>query len=112
MTETFAKVVETVRAEGTNTLRLTFPHDGGLAKRRCELTEHRSSIAEAVHRAAGKAIHVEFDLAPPPAPKVTEQPAANRPTRMQRMREIEGNPLVKSCVELFDAEILRIERPR
>jgi DNA polymerase-3 subunit gamma/tau len=112
MTETFAKVVESVRSEGVGTLRLTFPHDGGLAKRRCELPEHRSAIAEAVHRAAGKAIHLEFDLAPPPAPKVTEQPAANRPTRMQRMREIEGNPLVKSCVELFDAEILRIEKPR
>ncbi len=112
MTETFAKVVTTVRAEGVNTLRLTFPHDGGLAKRRCELPEHRSAISEAVHRAAGKAVHLEFDLAQPPAPAVTEQPSASRPTRMQRMREIEGNPLVKSCVELFDAEILRIERPR
>jgi hypothetical protein len=26
------------------------------------------------------------------------------------MREIEANPLVKSCVELFDAEIVRIEK--
>jgi DNA polymerase-3 subunit gamma/tau len=112
MTETFARVVQGVKAEGDRTLRLTFPHDGGLAKRRCELPEHKHALAEAVARAAGQVIQLEFEIAAPPAIEVAAEPAPNKPSRIQRMREIESNPLVRSCVDLFDAEIVRIEKPR
>ncbi len=92
-------------------MRLTFPHDGDLARRRCELPEHKNALADAIERAAGQVIQLEFDIAKAPAPEKAVEPAPNKPSRMQRMREIESNPLVKSCVDLFDAEIVRIEKP-
>jgi DNA polymerase-3 subunit gamma/tau len=110
MTETFARVVQRVQAVGERTLRLTFPHDGALAKRRCELPEHRAALSAALSNVTGLPITLEFDLAQTPVPEDSPPPATNKPTRLQRMREIEANPLVKSCVELFDAEIVRIEK--
>jgi DNA polymerase-3 subunit gamma/tau len=110
MTETFARVVQRVQAIGERTLRLTFPHDGALAKRRCELPEHRTALSDALTRVAGQNIALEFDLAKAEETDDRPPPATNKPSRLQRMREIEANPLVKSCVELFDAEIVRIEK--
>ena len=112
MTETFARVVQTIAAVGDRTLRLTFAHDGELARRRCELPEHRTAINEAVNRAAGQTIQLEFDIARRPVEKKVEEPTQPKPSRVQRMREIESNDLVRSCIELFDAEIVRIEKPK
>ncbi len=112
MTESFAKVVQRVQADGERTLRLTFPHDGALAKRRCELPEHKTALSDAVSQTAGQVIHLEFELAKAPMVEKRVEPTSNKPSRMQRMREIESNSLVRSCVDLFDAEIVRIEKPK
>ena len=52
-------------------------------------------------------------LPPPPKPKPqAEKSAAPKIGRMQRMREIEANPLVQSCIEQFDAKIDRFDMPK
>lgn len=112
MTETFARVVERVEPIGDNRLRLVFPGDAGLALQRCQLPEHQSALVESISREAGKPIRLEFAAAPKPARAKAEPTPVNRPSRQQRMREIEANPLIQSCVELFDAEIVRIEKPK
>jgi DNA polymerase-3 subunit gamma/tau len=112
MTETLARAVERVEPVNPQTLRLVFPAESSLALRRCELPEHKTALCEAITDAAGQPLKVELHLAPPVAEPKQQEPAATRPSRMQRMREIEANPLVKSCVDLFDAEIVRIDRPR
>ena len=110
MTEAFARMVSKVVAVGTHQLRLEFPANGNLAMRRCELPEHRNGIVNAVSKCAGRDIILEYYLAEPvAAPKKTEV-AGNKPSRIQRMREIEANALVKSCIDLFSAEIVRIDR--
>ncbi|MGI9473724.1 MAG: DNA polymerase III subunit gamma/tau [Rubripirellula sp.] len=110
MTETFARVVTKVHAVGDHQLQLEFPAGGALAMKRCDLPEHRNAISEAVAKRAGTPISLEFVLsATKEKPKVVE-PTANKPSRLQRMREIESNDLVKSCVDLFGAEIVRIEK--
>lgn len=110
MTEAFARMVTKVVAVGTQQLRLQFPANGNLAMKRCELPEHRNAIAQAVSQRAGRDITLDYYLAEAAiAPKKTET-AVNKPSRIQRMREIESNELVRSCIELFSAEIVRIDR--
>jgi DNA polymerase-3 subunit gamma/tau len=111
MTETFARVVEKVSAIGDQRLRLVFPADCALAMKRCELPEHKTALTRAVSRIAGKPIALEFESAPPITQPAKVEPTAKKPSRQQRMREIEANELVKSCIELFDAEIVRIDKP-
>ena len=111
MTEGFARVVEKVSAVGDDQLRLMFPADSQLAIRRCEMPEHRTAISQAVSQQAGIPITLAFELAPAKVEPKRVEPAVSKPTRAQRMREIEANAFVKSCVDLFDAEIVRIDKP-
>jgi DNA polymerase-3 subunit gamma/tau len=112
MTETLARAVERVEPVDRQTLRLVFPAESSLARRRCELPEHHTALCQAIADAAGQPLKVELHLAPAAAAPKQPEPVINRPSRMQRMREIEANPLIKSCVDLFGAEIVRIDRPR
>ena len=110
MTEAFARMVSRVVAVGTQQLRLEFPANGNLAMKRCELPEHRNTIATAVSQHAGREIILEYFLAEPISEPKKAETSGNKPSRIQRMREIETNELVKSCIEHFNAEIVRIDR--
>ena len=112
MTETFAKVVTKVQASGDEYLTLVFPADGMLAMKRCELPEHKTVISNAVTAVAGRPITLEFKAAAPADSQQQAEPVAKGPSRMQRMREIEPNDLVKTCIEVFDAQIVKIDKPR
>lgn len=110
MTEAFARMVSKVVAVGTQQLRLEFPANGNLAMKRCELPEHRNTIVQAVSKRAGRDITLDYYLTEAvPAPKKAET-TGNKPSRIQRMREIEANELVRTCIDLFSAEIVRIDR--
>lgn len=112
MTESLARMVETFEFSGTNAAKLHLPHDSNLAKRRLESPEPREAIMTALREVTGENISFEVILSGQPAPKNTPAPQATKPSRMQRMREIENNPLIQDCLELFDAEIVKIEKPR
>jgi len=112
MTETFARAVERVEAIGENRLKLIFPAEAGLAMQRCQLPEHQSALMESLSRVAGKPIKLDFAASPARAKPADEPKPVNRPSRQQRMREIESNPMIQSCVELFDAEIVRVDKPK
>jgi len=112
MTETFAKVVQHVQATGDNTLTLVFPANAALAMKRCELPEHKTVISNAVTSAAGRPITLAFKAAPRIDEPKDVEPVAKGQSRMERMREIESIELVKSCVEVFEAQIVRIDKPR
>ncbi len=112
MTETLARAVSRVIAE-EGKLRLVFPGESKLAFQRCESAQHKGPLTRAVSHLAGRDIVLELQLAPPK--QVSAQPVAVDParSRMQRMKEIEANPLVKACVEVFEAEIVKIDnKPR
>jgi DNA polymerase-3 subunit gamma/tau len=112
MTETFARVVDHVEIVGDNRLRLVFPGDARLALQRCQLPEHQTALVDVISRLAGKPIKLDFAAGPKTEAPQSEPALVNRPSRQQRMREIESNPLIQSCVELFDAEIVRIDKPK
>ena len=112
MTESLARLVERFEYTSPRSAKLHLPHDSNLAKRRLESTEPREAITAALKQVTGDHITFEVILGSKPVQKnvPTAQPA--KPSRMQRMREIENNPLIKECLALFDAEIIGIEKPR
>ncbi len=111
MTETFARVVEQVRP-GSQSIALVFPASATLAMKRCELPEHKTVLHEAIQRIANRAITVTLECAPAKVVETQVEMVTPKTNRIQRMREIESNELIRSCVELFGAEIVRIEKPR
>ena len=110
MTEAFARMVSKVVAVGTQQLRLEFPANGNLAMKRCELPEHRNTIVQAVSQRAGRDIALDYYLAETVAAPKRAETSGNKPSRIQRMREIEANELVRTCIDLFSAEIVRIDK--
>lgn len=110
MTESFARMVNKVVAVGDQQLRLEFPANGNLAMKRCELPEHRNTIVQAVSQRAGRDIILDYYLAEAVAAPKKPETTVNKPSRIQRMREIEANELVRTCMDLFNAEIVRIDR--
>ncbi|TWU41557.1 DNA polymerase III subunit tau [Novipirellula aureliae] len=111
MTETLSHAVKQVVAE-EGRLRLIFPGEAKLAYSRCDHPQHRNSLAEAVSALAGREIILELQLAPPKAVVKKEAPIPAGKARLQRQKEIENNEMVKSCIEIFEAEIVKIEKPR
>ena len=112
MTESFARMVEKIEVTGPASLKLYLPFDGTLAKRRFDTPEHRDAIASQLSSAAGRKIRLEVDLLAQPRQRPEPPTSNSKPSRMQRMREIENNPLVKECLELFEAEIAKIDKAR
>ncbi len=112
MTATLARSVQSVELQGENRLRLVFPADSKMSMRRIDLPEHKNALAGAVARLSGQNVNLEFVAAPPAAAEQKPAPRQTGKDRIQRMREIEGNPLVQACVELFDAEIVKVDQPR
>lgn len=112
MTESLARMVERIEVSGNHSLRLHLPHDANLAKRRLDSSEHREAILQALEETTGRKITVEVVMLPSPMRREPPETQTPKPSRMQRMREIENNELIKDCLELFDAEIVSIDKPR
>ena len=112
MTATLARSVQRVELRGEHKLRVVFPADSKVTMRRIDLPEHKTALLDALARLSGRELQLEFVAAP--APVAEEKPVARNPgkDRIQRMREIEGNPIIQACVELFDAEIVKVDQPR
>ncbi|MFG0268300.1 MAG: DNA polymerase III subunit gamma/tau, partial [Rhodopirellula sp. JB055] len=112
MTATLAKAAERVDSPEPGVLRLVFPGSSGLALSRCQMPEHKDEILRTLARVTGRRATLQFEAT---AVKKAEPVAAAKPknrNRMQRMREIQANPLVQACVELLGAEIVRVDTPR
>ena len=112
MTATLARNVISVAPVRAGHLRLTFPAESNLAMRRCETTEHVAEITSTLSRLTGTPMTIEFHAAAPKARPKVAAAVAKGPSRMQRMKDLENNPLIQACVETLGAEIVRIDRPR
>ncbi|TWU48510.1 DNA polymerase III subunit tau [Rubripirellula tenax] len=110
--QSLARQIDHAEYLGPDRLRLVFPAEAGLTMRRCDAPDNRSALVDAVSEVVGQRVSLEYHAAPPKAKPVKVESTAPKPTRMQRMREIESNPLVRSCVEAFGAEIVRVDRPK
>jgi len=112
MTESLARMVERFEFIGANSAKAELPHDSNLAKRRLESPESREAITRALREVTGQHITFEVTLSPHSQNRLEQKPQSNKPSRAQRMREIENNQLVKDCLKLFEAEIVNVDSPR
>ena len=110
MSESLARMVEKVEATGSNTAKLHLPHNSSLAKRRLEAPEQRDAIMQVLKEITGGNISFEVVLQNPPTNAQQVQQKISKPSRMQRMREIENNQLIKDCLEVFEAEIINVDQ--
>ncbi len=111
MTESLARAVQRVECLGPGQLRLVFPAKSKLAMSRCDSPGHRDAIVKTLTALAGQKVSLEF-FAEAGSSEPILAPKASGVTRMHRMRELENHALVKSCIELFEAEIVKIDHPR
>lgn len=111
LTADFARQAASIEPLGSNRLRLVFPAEKELAKRSCERGDRKSRLEATIKAVSARDVHVECDLCAISAtpPKPTKTPAAV--ARRQLMRDAEGHPMVQELIELFEAEIVRVDPP-
>jgi DNA polymerase-3 subunit gamma/tau len=111
MTADYARAAQRVRWSDGDRLIVTFSAERSLQKQSCERADRRQKLEVSLQGVAGRPVRLEFELlaatAPPPGPR---KPAAAN--RVQRMRELERNPLVSQAKAIFEAEIVDIAEPR
>ena len=100
-----------------STIKMEFPAGAGLALKRMDLPEHRGPFCEALSALAGQKVGIELVASkraadPKAAPAKAVSPKQSAKERMERMREIEAHPWVQTCVEQFDAQIVKVDPKR
>ena len=106
MTGDFAAAATTVAISAPNTLVVGFPAHYTLQKESCERPERREKIELLLAKLTGHKVHIKFELLPDEV-AATEQPA-NKSNRQQR-RDLEQDPLIRQAMDVFDAELIRVE---
>lgn len=110
MTADFARYAERVVSNGPDRLVASFRAAYILHKESCERPERRSKLEQALSQVAGRPMRLDFELQDAgSAEEAKPQPVQS--TR-QRWREKEKHPLVRRAIEMFDAEVVRIDEPR
>jgi DNA polymerase III subunit gamma/tau len=108
----FASTYERAAISAPNKLVISFPGRYNQAKLFCERPEQFPELERAVAEAAGRPLRLEFVSLP--EEKVSPPKRANsRPTLEQRQRTAAKaeHPMVRRAVELFGAEVVRIDEP-
>ena len=94
-----------------NRLVISFERRYDSAKAFCEMGDRRGRLENVLREVTGQAIRLEFELLEDASPRPSSRTQFGG-TRRQQMWEVAGRPLVRSALNLFDAEIMRIEEPR
>jgi DNA polymerase-3 subunit gamma/tau len=100
-----------VATPAPNRLVVTFPPGYTLQKEGCERPERKARIEQALSRITGREMRVDFELLEDTQPALRKQ-APPPPTHRQRLRQVEQQPFVRRAMELFDAEVTRLEESR
>lgn len=106
MTGDFLRAAETVAISAPNLLVVRFPASYTHAKESCERPERREKIEKLLAEITGTRVKVQCELLP-----ASEAESSPRIVKSQRenMRDAEQVPLVREAMDVFDAEMTRIE---
>ncbi len=63
----------------------------------------------ALKQLVGQDVKVECTMAAPASKDIKKASKPSSKDRMLRLREIEGHPLVQACVEVFGAEVVKVD---
>jgi hypothetical protein len=110
MTADYGSFYDHVAISAPNCLVVSFKIGYTLQKESLERPERRATVEQALASVTGKRVKVQFELLPDDeSAKETARPVASL---RQLRRDVEKNAMVHAAIELFDAEIDRIDRPR
>ena len=106
----YATRAEHVATFAPNQLVVSFPARYNSCKSFCDRQDRRKKLEEVLAHVTGRQIHLQLEL-------LDEQPAdkqpPNRPkSRQQMIHEVTARPLVRQALELFDAEVTRVDESR
>ena len=110
MTSGYAAGASSVAISAPNRLVVTFPLGYTLHKDNCERPERRAKIERAAREIAGGFVGFEFRV--DSAQQAPKRPVPTAASRAQALREVEKHPFVREVMTVFDAEILRLTRPK
>ena len=110
MTGDNASQADHVAISAPNRLVVFFRTRYNSCKAFCERPDRREKLEQALAAVTGEPIRLEFQLLEDPTERAAEkpQPVSTR----QRIRQANSQPVVRQAIELFDAEVLRVEEPR
>lgn len=109
----WASLYERVAIIAPNKLVISFPGRYNQAKLFCERPEQSAELERAVAEAAGQHLRLELVLLPEDKPVGVVKKPSSRPSLEQRQRTAARaeHPMVRRAVELFGAEVVRVEEP-
>ena len=101
---------ETAAISAPNQLTVGFPRRYNSCKTFCESAERQAELEQALLQVTGKSLRLRFNLLDDEkTPPVAAPPVVSR---RQQMRELASHPTVRHAIEIFDAELVRIDHPR
>ncbi len=108
MTADFASYYDHVAISAPDSLVVHFREGYTLQKESCEQPDRKAHLERTMARILGRPVRIDIAV----IPDGKQAPAAPAPTMFQLMRERESHPWVRQTVELFDAEVIRVDVPR
>jgi DNA polymerase-3 subunit gamma/tau len=112
MTRDFASKAESIAIIGPN--RVLVRHRKAYNKEQCEKPDRKARLEQALSRAAGTGVRLDFELLPE-IPAANGAPSTPVPSaaqsRQRRFKTAERNLLVRQAIEMFDGEIVNVVEP-
>jgi DNA polymerase-3 subunit gamma/tau len=90
-------------------VRVVFPADKQLSLRSCERPDRRARLERELAQRLEAPISLEFTALPATQAVMPASPRLGTHQRLQERRAIEADPLVRRVMELFNAEITRVD---
>jgi DNA polymerase-3 subunit gamma/tau len=113
MASAYASKAASVAISGPNRLVVRFRKAYTQALQFCQRADRMQRIEQALAEVGDRPWQIEFELLPdePESPSARNVPRLATPNRMQRIRAVEKHPLIRSAIELFDAEVVKVIEP-
>ncbi|MHB8970628.1 MAG: DNA polymerase III subunit gamma/tau [Pirellulaceae bacterium] len=108
MTADFASYYDHLAISAPDSLVVHFREGYTLQKESCERPDRKAQLEQAMARALGRPVRIDMAV----MPDAKQASIAPAPTMFQLMREKEAHPWVRQAVELFGAEVIRVDVPR
>jgi DNA polymerase-3 subunit gamma/tau len=107
MTVDFASSATSVAISAPNKLVVGFPAHYTLQKESCERPDRRKKIELLLAEITGQTVQVKFELLQ--AEESDKPPPVSKSSRQMR-RDLEQDPLIRQAMDVFDAEMVRVEK--
>jgi DNA polymerase-3 subunit gamma/tau len=109
LTADAARQAEEVLWLGNGRARVVFPGDKQLTRNTCDRPERRARLERELSRCLGTRVTLEFTTRPTSQVAAPAAPRLGTNQRLAERRAIESDPLVRRIIELFGAEISRVD---